>query len=166
MDTSDLIIEYDETDFALAIRQLLPKGQYWQDTTNKELNALIQGMSAEFKCIHDEVELALLTEHYTPLFGWRLSDYQRLMNKHGIVGQIYDDPKTPNLIEVYLNPVQVALEAMMHDFEKTRLPHTEFHWIFNPLLNIDGLTARLCGYQKHLSITHWPQNHRRRWLIP
>ncbi len=69
MDTSDLIIEYDETDFALAIRQLLPKGQYWQDTTNKELNALIQGMSAEFKCIHDEVELALLTEHYTLYLG-------------------------------------------------------------------------------------------------
>ncbi|MBA5760852.1 hypothetical protein H2O73_00740 [Vibrio sp. 404] len=128
MDTSDLIIEYSEGDFADAIRVLLPKGEYWQEVDNPELTNTIKGMAVDFKVTHDEIELSLLTEFREQSFGWQLSDYQALLNEIGSVGKVYDDVTAPNLIKVdlfsYDNDKAYAV------FEEKRLPHTEFAWIY------------------------------------
>ena len=149
MDTSDLIVEYSDDDFALVIRHLLPKGKYWQDPDNTELTHLIAGMGAEFKVTHDEVQLALLTDLSGNLFGWRLADYRQLMADHGIAGKVYDEQSTPNLISIYVDASQ-SYQAMMAAFNKTRLPHTKFHWILDATASVDDLIVRLGGYQKNI----------------
>ncbi|OCH17002.1 hypothetical protein [Aliivibrio logei] len=130
MDTTGLIIEYSNEDFAHAVRQLLPKGNYWQDSDNVDLSNLIAGMGADFKVTHDEVQLALLTEFKGNLFGWRLSDYQALLIQDGAKGTVYDDINQPNLIFVSLEP-NLRSEKAWHDFEEVRLPHTRIQWVYN-----------------------------------
>lgn len=130
MDTTGLIIEYNNEDFTHAVRQLLPKGKYWQDSANVDLSNLIAGMGADFKVTHDEVQLALLTEFKGNLFGWRLSDYQALLIQDGAKGTVYDDINQPNLIFVSLEP-NLRSEKAWHDFEKVRLPHTRIQWVYN-----------------------------------
>jgi hypothetical protein len=134
MDTSDLIIEYSEGDFADAYRGLLPQGEYWQDTENAELTNTINGIAKDFKKTHDDIELSLLTEFEEKGFGWKVSDYQTLLNN--TVGQqcgrVFDDVKEPNLIygslyDVFRHHSARAWQA----FEKFRLPHTEIAWIYH-----------------------------------
>ncbi|GIC79488.1 hypothetical protein [Moritella sp. F3] len=149
MDTSELIIEYSAADFTLALRQLLPQGHYWQDADNMELSALIAGMGADFKMTHDEIQLALLTENDSNLFGWRLADYQTLMADYAIVGKVNDSSSTPNIISIYLDPSQ-PYKKMMAGFDAVRLPHTQFHWVLNALESVDDLVVRVGGYQKHI----------------
>ena len=129
MDTSGLIIEHSEEEFAQAIRQLLPKGQYWQESDNAELTALIEGMGAEFKITHDEVQLALLTGFEGDLFGWRLSDYQALLINCDIKGRVHDSQASPNLIFVSLLTGERS-EKAWREFEQVRLPHTAIQWIY------------------------------------
>lgn len=147
MDSSDLIIEYSDADFARVIRQLLPKGHYWQDGDNAKLSNLIAGMGAEFKVTHDEIQLTLLAEIENTLFGWRLDDYRNLMIEYGIVGEVCDNPLTPNIILIALDPSQNYANMMMA-FDEARLPHTKFHWIFNVMANVDNPMAYIGGYQK------------------
>ncbi|RYU50028.1 hypothetical protein [Aliivibrio finisterrensis] len=130
MDTSALIVERSEEEFAQAIRQLLPKGQYWQESDNAELTALIEGMGAEFKITHAEVQLALLTGFEGDLFGWRLSDYQALLIDCDIKGRVHDTQASPNLIFVSLLPGERS-EKAWREFERVRLPHTAIQWIYN-----------------------------------
>ncbi|MEL7290430.1 MAG: hypothetical protein AAGJ78_04740 [Pseudomonadota bacterium] len=138
MDTSELIIDYTESDFAEAIRDLLPKGEYWQDVENKTLTNMIDGMAQDFKTTHDEVELSLLTDFEGDLFGWKISDYQAFLifvagTSSGVVS---DDITTPNLIYVSLDETarsnsQQAWQA----FENKRLPHTKINWNYNYQVN-------------------------------
>ncbi|ODS04301.1 hypothetical protein [Vibrio scophthalmi] len=139
MDTSDLIIEYSEGDFADAIRVLLPKGEYWQEADNPELTNTIEGMAADFKATHDEIELSLLTDFRERSFGWKLSDYQTLLNEIGSVGTVYDDLNTPNLIKVDL--FSYDNDKAYAAFEEKRLPHTDFAWIYP----IDVRVALICS---------------------
>lgn len=90
MDTSDLIIDHSEADFADAIRALLPQGNYWQEADNAELTNTILGMAADFKVTNDEIQLALLTDFNERLFGWKLSDYQALLISSGGQGVVSD----------------------------------------------------------------------------
>lgn len=140
MGTSDLITEYSEQDFALAVRQLLPAGQYWQDVDNLELSNLIAGMGAEFKIVHDEVQLALLDELKGQLFGWRISDYQALLIECDANGDIYDDMNCPNLIFVSLAANERSEKAWL-EFEKIRLPHTSIEWLYNATINVQTQIA-------------------------
>ncbi|CAK1707053.1 hypothetical protein [Vibrio crassostreae] len=128
MDTSDLIIEYSTGDFEGAYRGLLPKGEYWQDTENVELANTIQGIAKDFKQTHDEIELSLLTEFEEQQFGWKISDYQRLLMTMGSNGVVYDEVVTPNLIKI--NLYSYCNGAAFKALEEKRLPHTEFHWIY------------------------------------
>lgn len=134
MDTSDLVIQYSEADFAGAIRALLPAGEYWQEANNQELTNLIRGMGAEFKTINDEIQLALLTDFSQQLFGWKLSDYQALLIRSGGNGVVTDDRTQPNLIFVSLDN-NVRCEKAWFEFERIRLPHTQIEWIYNASLN-------------------------------
>lgn len=140
MDTSDLITEYSEQDFALAVRQLLPTGQYWQDVDNLELSNLIAGMGAEFKIVHDEVQLALLDELKGQLFGWRISDYQALLIECDALGAVYDSLASPNLIFVSLAPNERSEKAWL-EFEKIRLPHTSIEWLYSATINVQTQIA-------------------------
>lgn len=134
MDTAELIIKYTEADFADAIRSLLPKGDYWQETENPLLTNTIEGMATDFKATHDDIELSLLTDFQPKLFGWKLSDYEALL--FDIVGEnscvVFDNQTTPNLIYVSLADAhrQSSLKAWQA-FENNRLPHTEIAWIYN-----------------------------------
>ncbi|CAK2692398.1 conserved hypothetical protein [Vibrio crassostreae] len=128
MDTSDLIIEYSAGDFEGAYRGLLPKGEYWQDTENVELTNTIQGIAKDFKQTHDEIELSLLTEFEEQQFGWKISDYQRLLMTMGSNGFVYDEVESPNLIKIDL--YSYSNNAAFKALEEKRLPHTEFHWVY------------------------------------
>ncbi|PJC85309.1 hypothetical protein CSW98_15900 [Vibrio sp. HA2012] len=138
MDTSSVIVEYSAGDFADALRLLLPKGEYWQEVDNQELTNLIIGMAIDFKQTHDEIQLSLLTDFSDSLFGWKLRDYQNLLNetvsKSG--GVVFDDIAVPNMIfiEMY-DAFRSSCKKAWEEFEKKRLPHTEFAWIFNSRLN-------------------------------
>ncbi|MEC4728167.1 hypothetical protein HWQ46_21760 [Shewanella sp. D64] len=146
MDTSDLIIDRNDDDFANAVRQLLPKGQYWQDSTNTELNNLIAGMGADFKVTHDEVQLALLAEVDNELFGWRLADYQHLMTETGARGNVVDDPAFPNLITVNVD-ASWPYDKVMPAFIEVRLPHTDFHWILDATASKAPLKVYVGAYK-------------------
>ena len=128
MDTSDLIIEYSEGDFADAYRGLLPQGEYWQDTENAELTNTINGIAKDFKKTHDDIELSLLTEFEEQGFSWKVRDYQSLLGTMGSNGLVYDDVKRPNLILIDL--FSYDNDAAISAFENVRLPHTEFHWLY------------------------------------
>lgn len=128
MDTSDLIIDYSAGDFSDATRSLLPKGEYWQETENVELANVIEALGIDFKQTHDDIELSLLTEFRDSLFGWKLSDYQSLLNDMRSVGTVYDDVQNPNLIKIDLSSYEN--DAAFAAFEEKRLPHTEFHWLY------------------------------------
>ncbi|CAM3078809.1 Phage tail protein [Vibrio neptunius] len=128
MDTSDLILEYSEGDFADAYRGLLPKGEYWQDTENAELANTINGIAKDFKQTHDDIELSLLTRFEEQGFGWKIRDYQSLLGTMGSEGLVYDDVNRPNLILIDLP--NLDNRAAINAFENVRLPHTEFHWLY------------------------------------
>ncbi|WP_076589686.1 hypothetical protein [Vibrio ostreicida] len=140
MDTSDLIIEYSEGDFADAYRELLPKGEYWQDTENAELANTINGIAKDFKKTHDDIELSLLTEFEEKGFGWKISDYQGLLNTVASPqsGRVFDEVTTPNLIyaSLYDSFRQFSLKTWQA-FEKYRLPHTEIAWIYHSSLDVN-----------------------------
>ena len=134
MDTTKLIIQYSCGDFAQSIRQLLPQGDYWQEVENLELSHLIEGMAIDFKATHDDIELSLLSSSEYHLFGWRLSDYQGLLDsitgKDG--GRVSDSPSAPNLIYAALNDeARVYSQKAWQEFEKKRLPHTDIQWTFH-----------------------------------
>ncbi len=128
MDTADLIINYSAGDFENAYRGLLPKGEYWQDTENVELANTIQGIAKDFKQTHDDIELSLLTEFEDQQFGWKISDYQRLLMTMGSKGVVFDEVANPNLIKI--NLYSYNNDAAFKALEEKRLPHTEFHWIY------------------------------------
>ncbi|MFA0155414.1 hypothetical protein [Vibrio sp. 10N.261.46.A3] len=141
MDTADLIVEYSEGDFADAYRRLLPKGQYWQDTENVELTNTINGIAKDFKQTHDDIELSLLSSTKESLFGWKLRDYQSLLDEVGAHGLVYDDVSSPNLIKIDL--FSYENDAAFKALEDKRLPHTEFHWIYplNAEFKLEPVTA-------------------------
>ena len=147
MDTSDLIVDYSESDFADSIRSLLPKGEYWQEAENQELTRLIEGMAQDFKVTHDEVELSLLAELKDDLFGWKISDYQALLfevaGKQS--GTVYDEVAEPNLIYVSLKPSSRSCAGdVWKAFEDKRLPHTDIKWLYN---NETTLYVQAVNYQ-------------------
>ncbi|BDU38737.1 hypothetical protein [Vibrio nigripulchritudo] len=144
MDTSGVIIEYSEGDFEDAFRALLPKGEYWQDTENQELNNTILGIAKELKLTHDEIELSLLTEFEAQQFGWKVSDYQRLLNTTVGTGSgvVSDDVKSPNLITASLNDsFRHMCEMAWTSFENKRLPHTEIAWIYHSHIDMHHQVA-------------------------
>ncbi|MEZ8115176.1 hypothetical protein ACED44_09570 [Vibrio splendidus] len=139
MDTSDLIVEYSAGDFADATRSLLPKGEYWQDIENEALKNVIDGIAKDFKNTHDDIELSLLTEFEEQQFGWKISDYQRLLNTTAgkESGVVFDEVSAPNLItsslfDSFRNFCLESWEA----FEEYRLPHTEITWIYHSDLDV------------------------------
>lgn len=139
MDTSSVITDYSESDFAEAFWALLPKGEYWQEAENVELTNVIEALAIDFKTTHDDVQLSLLTDFKEALFGWKISDYQALLdevagNNSGIVS---DARATPNLINVSLgDEYRGSSKKAWTEFENKRLPHTEITWVYQSRLDV------------------------------
>ncbi len=152
MDTSGVIIDYSESEFADALRALLPKGEYWQEAENVELSNVIEALAIDFKTTHDDVQLSLLTDFKQALFGWKISDYQALLyevagNNSGVVS---DAIATPNLIYVSLgDEYRGTSKKAWTEFEKTRLPHTEITWTYQSRLDVHHQLAN-CRHIRNL----------------
>ena len=153
MDISTLLVDYLATDFAGAIRKLLPNGEYWQQNENAELNALINAIGEEFKTVHDECQLNLLTEIREEVFGWRISDYQELLYLY-TKGKVFDEITTPNLIYVQLEK-NLRSEKALYNFEEKRLPHTAILWLYTSAtdLHIQASNARYIFNQHKHKVT-------------
>ncbi|PNI06183.1 hypothetical protein C1N32_04070 [Vibrio diazotrophicus] len=152
MDTSSVIIDYSEADFADSLRALLPKGKYWQEAENVELTNVIEALAIDFKTTHDDVQLSLLTDFKQALFGWKISDYQALLyevagNNSGVVS---DSRATPNLIYVSLgDDYRGSSKKAWTEFEKKRLPHTEITWTYQSRLDVHHQLAN-CRHIRNL----------------
>ncbi|MBE8578676.1 hypothetical protein [Vibrio sp. OPT18] len=160
MDIADFLTSYSEEGFTQALRQLLPKGAYWQEAENIELERLLQGMAADFKATHDDLHLGILIAEPEPLFGWKLSDYRRLMKEHDITGEVFDDKERPNLILVALDASQ-PYQKMLKAFEEIRLPHTSLFWLFDVTESMKPQPVYIGGYQcvlNHIEVGPKPPN--------
>ena len=65
---------------------MLPAGEYWQYEKGDPLDGLLEGLATEFKAIHDETKINILYSPDNKQAGWRLSDYQTLLNNNEIAG--------------------------------------------------------------------------------
>jgi hypothetical protein len=116
---------YTKDDFKQAVSALLPAGQYWQYEQGDQLDAVLEALAAEFKTIHDETKIDPLYQQDNNVLGWKLADYQAILNDNEIVGTVFDDSSTPNLIYINFEAGQVAGD-FMKTLESYRLPHTAF----------------------------------------
>ncbi len=118
---------YSANDFKQACASLLPPGEYWQYEAGDELDCLLSALSSEFKSTHDETTSLLLFEGDKNQIGWKLADYQTLLNSFSITGTVFDKSTEPNLI--FIDCAQSSqLGYLMWQFEDRRLPHTAFFW--------------------------------------
>lgn len=159
MELSKLDPERSAPDFANALQQLLPPGEYWT-TESKELNKVLLGLGTELKTTHDETKLTFLFEIDNNQLGWKISDYQALLNdkteqllqlqissaitfddqgiykgSNQVIATAYDDPNYPNIIFIAIHNTKGFLEAMQ-TLEKHRLPHTNINFNLNYQLGI------------------------------
>ncbi|WP_022940107.1 hypothetical protein [Psychromonas hadalis] len=116
---------YSKDNFKQAISALLPTGQYWQYQQGDALDGILEGMGVEFKTIHDETKLDFLDVPDNNNTGWKLSDYQTLLNTSEVVGNVYDDSSTPNLIYIDFS-AGYTVGDLMKKLDSYRLPHTNF----------------------------------------
>jgi hypothetical protein len=116
---------YSKDNFKQAVSALLPAGQYWQYEQGDQLDDVLEGMAAEFKTIHDETKLNILYVPDNSNTGWKLSDYQTLLNTSEVVGQVYDESETPNLIYIDFE-AGFMVGDLMKKLDSYRLPHTAF----------------------------------------
>lgn len=127
---------YSADDFKQALQKLLPPGEYWQNQTPEtDLDKLLTAIAQEFKTTHDETKLSVLIKLDETLFGWKLSDYQNLLDVNGISGQVYDYPNTPNLIYLELDQTNDVLD-IFKQIEEVHLPHTRLVWRYTSGLNV------------------------------
>ncbi|MBN2605976.1 MAG: hypothetical protein JXR47_01435 [Thiotrichales bacterium] len=133
---------YTAEDFKQAAQKLLPPGEYWSNQTpGTDLDKLFTAIGQELKTVHDETKLSVLIQLDNSLFGWKIADYQGLLNLQGIDAQVTDDPLTPNVIYIKIRSTQDLL-AVFKQIENYRLPHTIINWGFEVLL---GMKAALRG---------------------
>lgn len=120
--------EYLVADYRHALERLLPPGKYWQEIEkDSDLDKLLYAVAEEFKTTTDDVKLNLLFQFYKKHQGWKLSDYNSLLNTLGYKGIANDNPNEPNLINI------IFYDGLPHgdvseELESYRLPHTAFQW--------------------------------------
>lgn len=145
---------YTVEDFRNSVKQLLPPGQYWQpETETDDLKNLIDSIAEELHTTHEETKLSVLFTVDNSLFGWKISDYQSLLNTNGINALVWDDVVTPNVIYIKLLTTYNLLETF-NQIEGYRLPHTIINWGFEVVL---GMQAILRGsVYKRIELTEAP----------
>jgi len=121
---------YTQADFKQAVSALLPNGQYWQYDQGCPLDALLNALATEFKTVHDETKIDTLYQEDNNVPGWKLADYQTILNDNAIAGDVYDDSSTPNLIYIDIDHSQTA-GNLMQELDGYRLPHTAFCFTYS-----------------------------------
>jgi predicted P-loop ATPase/GTPase len=116
---------YKQSDFKQAASALLPPGEYWQVEEGSPLDLVLEALGTEFKTINDDTKVSILYQQDNGTVSWRLSDYQSILEASDIIGRVYDDKDTPNLIYVEMEDAQVA-GSLMKQLNEYRLPHTAF----------------------------------------
>lgn len=117
---------YNESDFKQATAALLPPGEYWQYENGSDLDKLLSALGQEFKTVHDETALSVLYGEDNNQTGWRLVDYQSILNLFSVHGVVFDKPSKPNFIYISCDTNENT-GALMQRLESHRLPHTQFH---------------------------------------
>lgn len=117
---------YSESDFKQAAAALLPPGEYWQYENGSDLDKLLSALGQEFKTTHDETALSVLYGEDNNQTGWRLVDYQSILNLFSVHGVVFDKPSKPNFIYISCNTNE-NIGALTQRLEAHRLPHTQFH---------------------------------------
>lgn len=118
---------YSESDFKEAAAALLPPGEYWQYKNGSDLDKLLSALGREFKTTHDETTLNALYDEDNNQIGWRIADYQSLLNLFSVRGEVFDKPCNPNFIYIECDASE-NVGSLMRRMESHRLPHTAFHW--------------------------------------
>lgn len=121
---------YTKDDFKQAVSALLPTGQYWHYEKGGQLDGVLEALAVEFKAIHDETKIDPLYQEDNNVLGWKLVDYQAILNDNEISGSVFDDSSTPNLIYINFEAGQVAGE-FVKALDSYRLPHTAFCCIYS-----------------------------------
>ncbi|RUM91063.1 MAG: hypothetical protein DSZ27_07330 [Thiomicrospira sp.] len=138
---------YTTEDFRNSVKQLLPPGKYWQsDEESEDLTALIDSIAEELHTTHEETKLSVLFTVDNSLFGWKIADYQSLLNTNGIDALVWDDEVTPNVIYIKLFTTYNLL-ATFNQVEGYRLPHTIINWEFEVVLGMQAM-IRPINYQR------------------
>lgn len=119
--------DYEIKDFKVSLQSSLPAGEYWQGEQSATRDKLIEAIAQDLKITHDETKLLFLYQSSNVAQGWKLSDYQSLLESYGHSGNVTDTPLKPNIIQVEINDQSNAGETMQA-FEVYRLPHTAFEW--------------------------------------
>lgn len=119
--------DYSTSDFKKATANLLPPGDYWSYQAGDPLDDLLTGLAIDFKNTHDDTQQNILYRADNIQAGWKLVDYQTLLNSHNITGYVFDNSATPNLIYINVEPSQLV-GGLMEKVEDYRLPHTAFSW--------------------------------------
>jgi len=128
MDVTQLDPPRTQADFANALQQLLPPGDYWHpQQESPELTQMLNGLGAELKTVHDETKLSFLFAIDNSLMGWKLADFQALLDSGNLNSTVYDNAQTPNLIYIKFEQQDNA-GALMQTLEEHRLPHTKLNW--------------------------------------
>ena len=114
---------YEQTDFKRALSNLLPPGEYWKFEKGDELDKLLEAAATEFKTINDETKVSILYAENNTQTGWKIADYQTILNNNNIDGIVFDDSETPNIIYFELQANQKAGD-LMKTLDAYKLPHT------------------------------------------
>lgn len=122
-------VDYTSKDLKQAITALLPPGEYWQYENGDDLDLLLSAMGDEFKTIHDETKVSALNQTDNNTSGWKISDYQTILNDNYIAATVYDKPDTPNLIYIEMSANQTA-GGVIKSLDSYRLPHTALCSVF------------------------------------
>lgn len=119
---------YSEGQFADALQQLLPPGEYWNHNGEpSELKQVLDGLGAELKAVHDETKLNFLFEIDNNLLGWKVADFQSILDINNLPGRVFDHPSTPNLIYLEIDDTSSIL-PIFQQIQTHRLPHTQLVW--------------------------------------
>lgn len=129
---------YTEADFKKALLQLLPPGDYWADPQEgDDLDQLLTAVAIELLTTHNETKNSFLYQSNKTLSGWKIADFQAILDTAATGGTAYDDPNYPNLIFVLLEQTTGFLDVMQ-ELEAYRLPHTNLNWKISGGLGING----------------------------
>lgn len=136
MDLSVTEASHSLEEFKDSVSDLLPPGDYWNPSeVNQEIDDLVEAIAIELKQTHDDTKLTILFESESTLFGWKIADYQNLLDVNGIDSTVFDKPATPNLIYIELNQTNNAISVVRQIID-IRLPHTQLIWRYVGSLNI------------------------------
>jgi hypothetical protein len=80
------------SDYAGAIKHLLPPGEYWQGQAADDITAV---MGDELARIHAKIDTDFNISTGDSVIGWTISDYEQMLTDFGLTGfKVYANPRT------------------------------------------------------------------------